>query len=119
MTPNIKKAKQAVDEAEAHLKDIVRMMQKRCKHRNLVETPYEPDSYGGFSHPPLRMCCTCGMTEVGWGPGYVVLKGAVHLASREAIYRQRMGLVINDDDKGPLLRKEITLDELIDNRESS
>ena len=116
MTPDIEKARQAVEEAEANLKNIVRMMQKRCRHKNLVEADYEPDRYGGFSFPPLRMCCTCGMTEDGWGTGHVILKGHVRKTTREAIYRDRVGLAIREDDKGPLIRKEITLDELIDER---
>lgn len=114
MIPSIQKAKLAVDAAEANLSEIVRLLQKRCKHENLIEAEYQPDNYGGFSFPPLRMCADCGMTEDGWGHGYVVLKGLAQAVSRDRIYEQRIGLRIHSHYKGPLLRKEITVDELID-----
>lgn len=82
-----------------------------CKHQTVAEADYHPSSFG--SSPPWRICLTCGLGEVGWGCGYLVLTAKqVEPISRKEIF-QLMQARIQDHHKGPLLRKETTLDALI------
>ncbi len=87
-------------------------LQIACKHLHLVEANYAHCSYTASS-PPFRTCLECELSEEGWGCGYIVLKGDAPVMTRDELYKMRSGLFIKDEDKGPLLRKEITLTELI------
>ena len=61
----------------------------------------------------MRVCVDCGLTEDGWGPGYIVLKGRAGIFPREEIYTQRRGFFVSAEHKGPLIRKEVTIEQLI------
>ena len=60
------------------------------------------------------MCCTCGLSEAAYA-GWVILKCAP--SSPELLWdpwiEQRHGLMIAVEHKGPLLRKETTLAQLL------
>jgi hypothetical protein len=114
MRPSIQRALEEKAEAAARLDAAVRRAQKTCRHLDLIEADYLPMYEGAL--PPIRACCSCGMTEDGWGCGYIVLKGRVHQVSRDLVYQTRQGLHISDDDKGPLLRGETTVAALVDKR---
>lgn len=92
-------------------------LQSRCVHPQLLECPYQPGrSVGdGGAMPPIRICCTCGMTEEGWGPGYVVLHDSkqVGTITRSKLYEARRGLMIGDTDKGPIIRRQKTVQQLL------
>lgn len=98
--------------ARAQFESAVSNEQQVCEHKTLEECDYLP-SHHGSSLPPIRVCCDCGITEEGWGPGYVVLKGKAHGISRDALYGKRQGLMVNDAHKGPLLRREVTVAQLV------
>lgn len=102
------------DKVQKELDETIKLVQSECKHQHLAECGHHSFGYDGGALPPLRICLDCGMTEEGWGPGYVVLKGESKNVSREEVYQQRLGLAIGDHHKGPLLRKEITVKELIE-----
>jgi hypothetical protein len=53
--------------------------QKACPHECVLETPMR-DGYF-TTHPPMRVCVTCGWAEEGWGCGYGLLEDG-----REAIH---------------------------------
>lgn len=95
--------------ARAQLDKAVHSAQLKCKHPSLAEAA---------GSPPTRICLCCGMTEDGWGPGYVVLKQDGELTppgiSRDRLYELRVGLMIVDSMKGPLLRKETSVAQLVD-----
>lgn len=94
-------------------------MQKECAHSALVEADYVPSTAYTHARPPIRMCTHCGMTEDGWGCGYVVLRGTnVPMVERDDIMGARLGLWIWEDIKGPLLRGENALERLIEERYS-
>jgi hypothetical protein len=93
-------------------KALVLREQQTCEHTNLEECAYKPDRYGGAS-PPMRVCCDCGMTERGWGPGYVVLRGGARMTDRDQLYAKHYGFSLQDHHKGPLLRGETTLAQLV------
>jgi hypothetical protein len=116
MNKSITKALEAQQRANLHLKVVVREAQLACQHTEWVEADYQPLHHSSL--PPMRMCCNCGLTEDGWGCGHLVLKdrkdGLLVTASRDYIYQRRQGLSITDSHKGPLLRREITLAELIE-----
>lgn len=86
--------------------------QQVCKHKTLKECDYLPSHFGG-ALPPMRVCCDCGLTEDGWDCGYIVLKGSAEHISREALYAKRHGFAIRAEHKGPLLRHEVSLAQLI------
>lgn len=110
--PRVQRAVDALAAAKAELDRAVASQQASCRHVDLIECDYMP-MYGGSALPPMRLCRTCGMTEDGWGCGHIVLKGAAVRASRDAVYAGRLGLHISDEEKGPLLRGEVTVAELV------
>lgn len=108
MTPSIERALAALNAAKKTLKSAVATQQKKCKHVKIAECDYVPSNgYGAFV--PIRICLSCGMTEEGWGCGYIVLKGTAVPIDRNELYTKRQGLMILDKHKGPLLRKELTV----------
>ena len=112
MTPRIETALLRLREAESALKKAVRRQQLVCKHKVLAECAHLPFASGGCL-PPMRVCITCGMTEDGWGPGYIVLKSPATPIARDDLYKIRQGLSIDDGDKGPLLRRETTVRDMV------
>ena len=114
MTPSIENAKAAVQKARKQYHQVVAAQQRRCKHRHVAEAPYQHSDYGS-SFPPMRICLSCGMVEDGWCCGYLVLKNDAARVSREELYQLRTGLHITADHKGPLLRHETTIPELVSN----
>lgn len=100
--------------AKNELDNTVKSIQKICKHKNIFECDYQPLCLGG-ALPPTRICFDCGLTEDGWHCGYLILRGdRVGVISRNDLYRLRIGLMITDEHKGPLLRNEISIQDLID-----
>jgi hypothetical protein len=112
--PSIQRAADALAAAKTELDRAVARQQKRCQHLDLIECDYRPCRYGGSADAPMRVCCSCGMSEQGWGPGYVVLKGRAVMTDRDEVYRRRLGVMVWDEQKGPLLRKETTVAQLVD-----
>lgn len=113
MTPSIEAAKAAMKQTEKQYYRAVAMQQRRCTHRHVAEAPYQHSDYGN-SFPPMRICLVCGMVEDGWCCGYIVLKNDAERAiSREDLYTLRTGLHVTADHKGPLLRREVTVPELV------
>lgn len=93
--------------------------QTRCKHSNIYECDYTPSSAYFKADPPFRVCRDCGISEIGWGPGYIVLTEKAILKERDELYRMRHGLALTDLMKGQLLRKEKTIEQLCDSWLSS
>lgn len=104
---------QLIAAREAKLKDKVKDLQKVCQHRELAEAEYQHMEYGS-SLPPIRICLACGLTEDGWHCGHKVLVGKPVGISRDEVYRLRTGLSVCNHHKGPLIRGEVTLSQLID-----
>lgn len=99
--------------ADAILRETVRQAQLACTHSDLAEL-------GGS--PPVRLCLHCGMTEEGWGLGYLVLKhpgplGVPSIGSQD-YFRLRQGFCLKTDQKGPLMRRETILADLINEKAS-
>jgi hypothetical protein len=102
--------------AQMALTATVRAVQKKCKHNQQAECDYVPCEFGNSS-PPIRICLDCGLTEEGWGCGYKVLKNQdpfVGRIGRDKLYQLRFGVMIDSELKGPLIRGESSLDEVID-----
>lgn len=101
-----------VDKAKLKLVQFISQQQQNCKHDHIAEFD---------SCPPVRICCDCGMREVGWGPGYttLVLRGKTLLsyASDSYMTKYSRGLYINNEDKGPIIRRETSIKDLILNWE--
>ena len=101
-------------EARCKFNDALKELQKTCTHEEVGECNYEPYRYFN-DDPPMRVCLNCGMTETGWGCGYLVLKNErVYKLTRKEVQKERAGLQINDSHKGPLLRKEVTVQDLLE-----
>ncbi len=108
----INDALERVDEAERVLRREVAAAQSTCRHNTIAEAGYTE------SCPPMRICLHCGMTEDGWGSGYHVLLNkqeplGVPGISRTLLYQLRQGVCINDIDKGPLIRRETTVQQMV------
>jgi hypothetical protein len=109
----IQDAKAAVTEAHLNLNRVRYEEVSKCQHSNVAESEHRSDAWGGASDPPMRVCLDCGLVEVGWGPGYLILiANALSSISRDDVYGIRSVHFYNDD-KGPLLRKEVTVQQLL------
>jgi hypothetical protein len=105
-------AQDQVTEAEKHLVTATAIAIEQCSHSTIGEVPYK-DNRWLASLPPFRVCMSCGLTEDGWGCGYLVLTAKLaYNLTRDQGYDIRT-VIIEDDDKGPLLRKETTLQQLV------
>jgi len=112
MNKKLERLLQKVSKAREELRAAVSHEQQVCKHEEVEECDYMPLNFDG-SLPPLRVCCNCGMSEEGWGCGFVVLKGKAQQISRDTLYAKRYGFSIKDEHKGALLRREITVAQLV------
>lgn len=119
MDKRITKALKEVSKAQQRLARAVASLQRRCRHSHIAECEYEGGAW--HTHEPERICLDCGMTEIGWGPGYQVLKpmkwsqiATVAKIERNDLYKLRQGIRITDDHKGPLIRKESTVADFVD-----
>lgn len=98
---------------ETARKEVIKDSQIKCMHEDTAECNYMGSRYGSPS-PPIRMCCKCGMTEDGWGSGYLVLKDNYpRTITRDDIYKLRLGLKITEYHKTDLIQGTYTLEELI------
>lgn len=113
MNEGIQRADAQLEASRRHHVRTVAGVQKRCTHKNLAEADYRPSDYGAAT-PPMMVCRDCGMTEDGWGSGYRVLRGEAVRISRDQLYKLRRGLHIDEEMKGPLNRKEVTVHNLVD-----
>jgi hypothetical protein len=105
-------AQEQVTDAEKMLVTATYFAITQCKHTTVGEAPYKPNNHLR-SLPPFRVCMSCGLTEEGWSCGYIVLDAELtYNLTRDQGYDLRTVLV-EDDDKGPLLRKETTLQQLV------
>lgn len=106
-----------IERLKARRKDAVKQRQKECGHERLAECSYRHSEYGS-STPEWRICLDCCMTEEGWGPGFIVLASRGNIGpakiERGDVYQMRRGLHVDDKMKGPLIRREVTLWQLIE-----
>lgn len=107
-----------VQSAQRNLKKAICRVQQKCTHEQIAECEYYSNGYSSLC--PERICLNCGMTEEGWGCGYLILTGNltgnnfnIGKISRDELYRLRQGLRIQHNHKGPLLRNEINVYTLI------
>jgi hypothetical protein len=104
MHSNILCAQQKLAAMNQRYQRAVYAVQSNCLHKRTA------DVQGGR----WRMCCGCGMSEAAYA-GWLVLKCAP--TSPELLWEQwleqRHGLQIEVEYKGPLLRNETTLAQLL------
>jgi hypothetical protein len=110
-SPAIRAAAEVVHAAHKKLRETIYRSVTRCQHAQIGECDYKPMTYMD-SLPPMSVCLNCGLTETGWGCGYVVLRGARVRMERDEVYALRT-VDIREDDKGPLLRKETSVHRLV------
>lgn len=117
MTPKLERLKADRDMAQEDFITELANVQAKCKHPQIGEVDYQPSDYGSAS-PPKRICMKCGLAEEGWGPGYKVLDAeddeVFHISdSKFWKIKPYEGAWIRDDDKGPLIRGEKTVRQII------
>lgn len=113
MYPELELLKRLRDQCNQFFKQAVIEYQLACSHKNLAECKYYSTADWMGAHPPIRICLDCGLTEEGWGCGYVILTGRAVAIKRATLLGERQGKMITEEDKGPLLRKERSLSELL------
>lgn len=114
MDQKIIEAEQQFDQAHDNYKQTLIDVQCSCSHKNTVERKYFCIAEWLPAHAPVRVCLDCGLGEEGWGCGHIVVKNKPQrwiTNKEEAKYRK--GKLICESDKGPLLRKEKSLRELL------
>jgi hypothetical protein len=87
----------------------------KCQHLHVGEAPYQPNDWIA-SGPPRRACLDCGLVEDGWGPGYIILsaKSVTPISRDDALHL--MTVIFCNDDKGPLIRREATVQQLLSDK---
>lgn len=99
-------------------KTVLLDTQLACTHEELLEREWY--SYADWlpAHPPIRVCSNCGLSEEGWGCGYFYLKDApfrtVTKTTKANADTYRRGKLINNSNKGKLLRGELSLREFLE-----
>jgi hypothetical protein len=81
-----------------------------CKHEHVAEADYVSSPYGR-GMPPMRVCLDCGLSEDGWS--FYVLTAKPTRMDRSEVYRNRLGFMLHGHHQGPLLRKEVTVAQLV------
>lgn len=74
---------------------LLKELRENCSHPNrfVAEAPYESETMGSSTLPPLRVCEICGTLEEGWGCGYKKLANKkVYNISREEANEMRLPL---------------------------
>lgn len=112
MNNTLKSLQEKITHATDVFEGAVKKEQYKCSHDKIGELPYKAGNWLD-STPPIRVCFNCGMSEEGCG--YIVLVNKGVEISEKEFYSLRAGLFIRDIHKGPLIRGEITLEELIRN----
>lgn len=78
-----------LSKARSSLEKQLKIIRKRCKHRDAVELPYS--KFWDSAVPPRRICKKCGVEEQGWGAGYQVIPwDHVPMVDEEAFNKFRM-----------------------------
>jgi hypothetical protein len=91
MDKDIVGALKTLAEAQFALEAVVANVQADCKHAHVGECD---------GAPPMRICLDCGVTEKGWGIGFVVLTPPrVFKMDRDEVYRVRIGKCYDEDAK--------------------
>jgi len=112
---NIVEAIKSLDEHTARFQNEIIYHQRQCKHERTAECEHK--KLWGDILPPMKVCLECGLSEQGWGSGYLILKATPEeMLDRDDLYKLRVGAYIRDEDKGPIMRREITLEEAIEKR---
>jgi hypothetical protein len=108
----ISAARDAVKRAKENLQAMIYAVTSICTHDTVGEAPYKSNDYLA-SLPPMRVCMTCGLVEQGWHCGYIVLTNELAFnLTRDQVYDLRT-VQIEQEDKGPLLRREVTLRQML------
>jgi hypothetical protein len=103
----LRKLDEQIEKLRAKRSAVILTKQLACNHKAL-----KPGEYGVNDELfRTRICLKCGMTETEHC-GYKVIKGEypVKLTNRE-LQQMRLGLQINDEMKGPLLRGETSVND--------
>lgn len=115
MTLEIEALHKEIARLAARRQEVIKQRQKACGHDRIAECDWVQSNPYSRAIPEWRICLGCRMTEVGWGPGFRVLFGEVaQKIARDDVYRMRLGLHIDDSMKGPLIRGEVTVEQLVD-----
>jgi hypothetical protein len=108
----IRASEDAVKQAQDDLTRTRYAVTTICSHATVGEAPHQQNAHVR-NFPPLRVCMTCGLVEEGWSCGYLVLDNELaYSLTRDQVYDIR-SVTVEQEDKGPLLRKEVTLKQLI------
>ena len=105
-------AQKEVERARKHLTNSIFAAIALCDHKSIGECEYLHNDFMDSS-PPARVCLDCGLVEEGWSAGYLVLQSLDLIKlSREELWSLRTVTIVGAD-KGPLLRKEQTLMDIV------
>jgi hypothetical protein len=73
--------------------------QKSCKHPEIVECSYLPETPLFDAQPPIRVCVTCGLAEEEWGSGpWLLSSDQVKQVCREEALKLVLGPIIEQCD---------------------
>lgn len=106
MLESLLAARQELNKAREVFRDTVIQTQLSCDHRKIYECDYLPGREFGQGLPPIRVCDSCGLSEEGWGCGYLILTGEIVPIDREALYQKRLGRTILREDKGLFIHND-------------
>jgi hypothetical protein len=108
----IRKAYEVLKEARAGVAQAQYRAIRYCKHKEIGQCKPKLSDYGA-SDPDERVCLRCGLREVGWGIGYIVLKSE-HPASLSRTDAQSISTVtLYEPDKSLINREESSLYDVV------
>lgn len=86
---------------------VLRRAILRCKHTDIRECDYYHCEYIN-SDPSRRICMRCGLSEIGWGTGHLILRGEAQHIARDDLLSLRT-FSIDEDLKNDLRAGRIGL----------
>lgn len=108
----IRKAYEVLKEARAGVAQAQYRAIRYCKHKEIGECkPKISEHYQ--SDPDEHVCLRCGLREIGWGSGYIVLRAENPILVSRADAESISTVTLYEPDKSLILRKESSLYDIV------
>ena len=108
----IRKAYEVLKQARAGVAQAQYRAIRFCKHKEIGQCKPKLSDYG-VSDPEERACLRCGLREVGWGIGYIVLNSENPILLSRADAQSISTVTLYEPDKSLILRKESSIYDVV------
>jgi hypothetical protein len=108
----IRKAYEVLKEARAAVAQAQYRAIRYCKHKEIGQCKPKLSDYG-TSDPEERACLRCGLREIGWGIGYIVLHSDHPILLSRTEAQSLSTVTLYEPDKSLINREESSLYDVV------